>query len=74
MSLGKHPVSLKCLHQQNKKLDQTVGGVGQKPFLHKVYCSVIAAGHQPAADHILERFEIFGSMVPWFNQSVTAVL
>ena len=27
-----------------------------------------AAEHQPAADHILERFEIFGS---WFNQSVT---
>ena len=28
-----------------------------------------AAKHQPAAaDHILERFEIFGS---WFNQSVT---
>ena len=25
--------------------------------------SVIAAGHQPAADNILERFEIFGSMV-----------
>ena len=23
----------------------------------------IAAGHQPAADHIVERFEIFGSMV-----------
>ena len=23
---------------------------------------IFAAGHQPAADHILERFEIFGSM------------
>ena len=34
----------------------------------------IAAGHQPAADHILERFEIFGWMVRWFNQSVTAAL
>ena len=30
----------------------------------------IAAGHQPAADHILERFEIFRSMVPWFDGSV----
>ena len=29
--------------------------------------AVIAAGHQPAAGHILERFEIFHSMVPWFN-------
>ena len=35
---------------------------------------LIAAGHQPAADPILERFEIFSSMVPWFNQSVTAAL
>ena len=34
-----------------------------------------AAGHQPAADHILDPFEIFGlmvalfdgSMVPWFD-------
>ena len=37
---------------------------------------LVAAGHQPAADHILERFEIFGifgSMVRWFNQSVTVV-
>ena len=24
---------------------------------------LVAAGHQPAADHILERFEIFRSMV-----------
>ena len=31
---------------------------------------VIAAGHQPAADNILERFEIFGSMVRWFNGSI----
>ena len=30
----------------------------------------IAAGHQPAADHILERFEIFRSMVPWFDGSI----
>ena len=29
------------------------------------------AEHQPVADHILERFEIFGS---WFNQSVTSAL
>ena len=28
---------------------------------------IIAAGHQPAADHILDPFEIFGSMVPWFD-------
>ena len=28
---------------------------------------LVAAGHQPAADHILERFEIFGSMVGCFN-------
>ena len=32
--------------------------------------SVIAAGHQPGADNILERFESFGSMVQWFNQQV----
>ena len=31
---------------------------------------IFAAGHQPAADHILERFEIFGSMVGWFNGSM----
>ena len=30
----------------------------------------IAAGHQPVADHILERFEIFRSMVPWFDGSI----
>ena len=29
-----------------------------------------AAGHQPAADHILDPFEIFGSMVQWFNGSM----
>ena len=29
--------------------------------------TVIAAGHQPAAYHILEQFEIFHSMVPWFD-------
>ena len=32
--------------------------------------ALFAAGHQPAADHILDPFEIFGSMVP----SVTAAL
>ena len=36
-------------------------------------CYVIAAGHQPAADHILERFEIFGSMVQWFHGSISKV-
>ena len=42
--------------------------------------NVVAAGHQPAADHILDPFEIFGSMVPWFHgfmvrwSSVTAAL
>ena len=41
---------------------------------HAAGMELIAAGHQPAADHILERFEIFGSMVPWFNQSVTPAL
>ena len=34
------------------------------------YTYVIAAGHQPAVDHILERFEIFRSMVPWFHGSI----
>ena len=29
--------------------------------------TVIAAGHQPVADHILDPFEIFGSMVRWFH-------
>ena len=31
---------------------------------------IIAAGHQPAADHILDPFEIFGSMVSWFHCSI----
>ena len=31
---------------------------------------IFAAGHQPAAHHILERFEIFGSMVGWFSGSM----
>ena len=30
----------------------------------------IAAGHQPAADHIFEQFEIFRSMVQWFDGSM----
>ena len=46
------------------------------PIIHSteqkivVQLLIIAAGHQPAADHILERFEIFGSMVQWFNGSM----
>ena len=28
---------------------------------------LFAAGHQPAADHILDPFEIFGSIVRWFD-------
>ena len=28
---------------------------------------VFTAGHQPAADHILDPFESLGSMVPWFD-------
>ena len=32
--------------------------------------SFIAAGHPPATDNILERFEIFRSMVPWFDGSM----
>ena len=47
-------------------------------FFKVFWVSIFAAGHQPAADHILERFEIFGSMDRWFdrglNQSVTAAL
>ena len=31
---------------------------------------LIAAGHQSASDHILERFEIFDSMVLLFNVSI----
>ena len=31
---------------------------------------IIAVGHQPAADHILDPFEIFGSMVLWFHGSM----
>ena len=31
---------------------------------------VFAAGHQPAADHILDPFEFFGSMVGWFHGSM----
>ena len=32
--------------------------------------SLIAAGHQPVADHILDPFEIFGSTVRWFDGSM----
>ena len=35
-----------------------------------VFLSWSAAGWCPAADHILDRFEIFRSMVPWFNDSM----
>ena len=35
-----------------------------------VFFLVFAAGHQPAAGHILEQFEIFRSMVQWFNGSM----
>ena len=35
---------------------------------------LIAAGHQPAADHILERFKIFGWMVGWFQGSISKCL
>ena len=41
-----------------------------QPVLHCVIWNIIAAGHQPAADHIPERFEIFGSMVQWFDRSM----
>ena len=53
-----------------------IGGFRSSAFVSCFAFAVclFAAGHQPAADHILERFEIFGSMVPWFNQSVTAAL
>ena len=42
--------------------------------------TLIAAGHQPPADYILDPFEIFGSTVRWFDgsmvrwSSVTAAL
>ena len=42
--------------------------------------SFFAAGDQPAADHILDPFEIFGSMAGWLDgsmvpwSSVTAAL
>ena len=52
----------------------TVTGI--KKIIRYAKDFVIAAGHQPAAHQILERFEIFRSMVPWFdfNQSVTVAL
>ena len=31
---------------------------------------IVVAGHQPAADHILDPFEIFGSMVGWLDGSM----
>ena len=31
---------------------------------------LVAAGHQPAADHILDPFENCGSMVGWFHGSM----
>ena len=40
-------------------------------LIFKIYMFLIfAAGHQPAADHILDPFEIFGLMVAWFNGSM----
>ena len=39
--------------------------------LRKTYLAVFGSPYQPAADHILERFEIFGSMVPWFHGSIS---
>ena len=40
-------------------------------LIFKIYMFLIfAAGHQPAADHILDPFEIFGSMVGWFHGSM----
>ena len=38
--------------------------------LRKTYLAVFGSPYQPAADHILERFEIFGSMVRWFHGSM----
>ena len=42
-----------------------IGGFRSSAFVSCFAFAVclFAAGHQPAADHILERFEIFGSMV-----------
>ena len=39
-------------------------------FVHREPQQIFAAGHQPAADHILERFEIFRSVVQWFDGSM----
>ena len=43
-----------CIFKMSQDKPRFVGGV---------YC----CRHQPAADHILNPFEIFGSMVPWFD-------
>ena len=32
--------------------------------------SFFAAGYQPSADHILDPFEIFGSMAGWLDGSI----
>ena len=40
-------------------------------LIFKIYMFLIfAAGHQPAADHILDPFEIFGLMVASFDGSM----
>ena len=49
-----------------KKLAANSGQLG-------AHC-IVAAGFQPAADHILDWFEIFGSMVPWFHGSISKCL
>ena len=46
----------------------------ETPFLmnssaYKV-ASFFAAGYQPSADHILDPFEIFGSMAGWLDGSI----
>ena len=39
-------------------------------FFEHTQMLLIAARHQPAADHILDPLEIFGSMVRWFHGSM----
>ena len=74
------PVSLRKLskHAPKRKIKQTLFEIQASEdhyidlpeIVQTSLVEFIASGHQPAAEIILERFEIFGSMVRWFCSAV----
>ena len=59
--------SARAINRWKKKRGSVIYRTGRKNEANKMF---IAAGHQPAADHIFEQFEIFRSIVQWFNGSM----